>query len=133
MPPAPRRSCCGRGNRPAASTGFCASLKFSSTVRMVEDNGSFSIQIRTPNGVMPLDDALTSFKCGPGTAGSKLADIVNKTLSAASSRGRHASLQNYVGKTLPLIMLRDALSKIAGQCAACRGRGCNTCNGLGFV
>lgn len=106
-------------------------LKFSTGVTLVSDNGSWSIRVKTPKGPMSLTEALSTFKCGGNTSGTKLAEIVNQTLSLVLSKGRQASLQPRAGRVLPLIMLKDFLTKIAGPCPSCRGRGCKACNQMG--
>jgi len=107
-------------------------LKFSTGVTLVEDNG-WTIRIRTPKGLLSLSDAMATYRCTQNTSGVKLAEIVLKTLSIVIERGRTASLSASSGRTLPLITLKDVLSKIAGPCSSCRGRGCNACGGIGVT
>ena len=105
-------------------------LKFSTGVTLVEDSG-WIVRLRTPKGLLSLSDALTTYRCTQNTSGVKLAEIVLTTLRIVIERGRTASLRERSGRTLPLITLKDFLSKIAGPCPSCKGRGCKACDGIG--
>ena len=128
-----RRSCCGRSKRKAQPKDFCALLKISAGVTLIESNGMWSININHSGQQKDLKTAIQTHNCPDRTAGVQLAKVCLHALSSAVKNGKQETLRGRVGRQMPLVLLKEFLFNTAGPCTGCRGRGCTACNKMGVV
>lgn len=103
-------------------------------VSVEESGGNLVVMVTTPGGERAsLADSLKNFNCQTtSSVGVRLAEVVLRGVAFAQQLGRSQQLLQRVSRQMPLLLLKEQVMQVVAPCNACKGGGCNLCNGSGY-
>lgn len=124
-------SCCRRRvPTPSSSATFCSTLGMATPATLVFASNGAQLRLKLSTGTLvEAKSALAQHGCVETSLGARL---VSQTYSLIG-KVTQQQLTALTGKSMPLLTIRQRLLDLVEKCGSCGGRGCSTCNQMGFT